>query len=344
MNQYKVWQVALIYSVLIFGIIYALPNFFPTKPAIQIAFGDSLKANNTNIISDLSSELENKNVAFTDIQLEENSAKIIFDEVADQLAARRVLSSYSEGEFIIALNSEPSTPSWLSSLGGKPINLGLDLAGGIHFLLEVDTVRYSTERLSSEGASIIDDLQDRGINANFESSNENINLSFRSFDDLSSARDYLEETNFTTSGAKYNVLQNNNDLELQYTDNYLSEIVDYAVEQNLVALRNRVNSSRMSRSSVTVKPSATARASTNITYNELMNRYGRLIGNTTNTRNRRNTSKKPKSVTGRLGKSLSSMFRKSNKNYKKWQSKRTCQKNVQVFCQKIIKMSSLGKI
>ena len=82
MNQYKVWQVALIYSVLIFGIIYALPNFFPTKPAIQIAFGDSLKANNTNIISDLSSELENKNVAFTDIELEENSAKIIFDEVA----------------------------------------------------------------------------------------------------------------------------------------------------------------------------------------------------------------------------------------------------------------------
>ena len=142
MNQYKVWQVALIYSVLIFGIIFALPNFFPTKPAIQIAFGDSLKANNTNVNSDLSSELENKNVAFTDIQLEENSAKIIFDEVADQLAARRVLSSYSEGEFIIALNSEPSTPSWLSSLGGKPINLGLDLAGGIHFLLEVDTERY----------------------------------------------------------------------------------------------------------------------------------------------------------------------------------------------------------
>ena len=57
-------------------------------------------------------------------------------------------------DFIIALNSEPSTPSWLSSLGGKPINLGLDLAGGIHFLLEVDTERYSSERLSSEGASI----------------------------------------------------------------------------------------------------------------------------------------------------------------------------------------------
>ena len=104
MNKYKVWQIALIYSVLVFGIIFALPNFFPTKPAIQIAFGDSLRAANTNIVNDLSSELKNKNVTFTEIELEENSAKIIFEDVADQLAARRVLSSYSDGEFIIALN------------------------------------------------------------------------------------------------------------------------------------------------------------------------------------------------------------------------------------------------
>ena len=241
MNKYKVWQIALIYSVLVFGVIFALPNFFPTKPAIQIAFGDSIRATSSNIISDLSSELNDKKISFTEIEYEENSAKIIFEDVSDQLAARRVLSSYSDGEFIIALNSEPSTPEWLNSIGGKPINLGLDLAGGIHFLLEVDTDRYSAERLSSEGASIIDELLSRNINANYVSSNESINITFRNFEDLSSARDYLDQNNFTTSGAKYNILQNNNDLELQYTDNYLSEIVDYAVEQNLVALRNRVN-------------------------------------------------------------------------------------------------------
>ena len=174
MNKYKVWQIALIYSVLVFGIIFALPNFFPTKPAIQIAFGDSLRATSSNIISDLSSELNDKKVNFTEIEYEENSAKIIFEDVSDQLAARRVLSSYSDGEFIIALNSEPSTPEWLNSIGGKPINLGLDLAGGIHFLLEVDTDRYSAERLSSEGASIIDELQSRNINANYISSNIHI--------------------------------------------------------------------------------------------------------------------------------------------------------------------------
>ena len=67
MNKYKVWQIALIYSVLVFGIIFALPNFFPSKPAIQIAFGDSLRAANTNIVNDLSSELNEKNVNFTEI-------------------------------------------------------------------------------------------------------------------------------------------------------------------------------------------------------------------------------------------------------------------------------------
>ena len=107
MNKYKVWQIALIYSVLVFGVIFALPNFFPTKPAIQIAFGDSIRATSSNIISDLSSELNDKKVSFTEIEYEENSAKIIFEDVSDQLAARRVLSSYSDGEFIIALNSEP---------------------------------------------------------------------------------------------------------------------------------------------------------------------------------------------------------------------------------------------
>ena len=77
----------------------------------------------------------------------------------DQLAARRVLSSYSEGEFIIALNSEPSTPSWLSSLGGKPINLGLDLAGGIHFLLYVNLPAMMKDRFRQDVHKIGQSLQ-----------------------------------------------------------------------------------------------------------------------------------------------------------------------------------------
>ena len=241
MNQYKIWQIILIYSVLVFGILYALPNFYPTKPAIQIAFGDTAKLLNTNVKDELSKVLSDKEIAFNEINIEENSAKVIFDDVENQLSGRRVLADYSEGDFIIALNSEPSTPEWLNNIGGKPINLGLDLAGGIHFLLEVDTERYSSERLSSEGASFIDELRNRNINANYTSNFNEINITFLNQNDVSKARDYLEQNNFTTSGSKFVIIQNDANVSLQYTDNYLSEIVDYAVEQNLVALRNRVN-------------------------------------------------------------------------------------------------------
>jgi len=240
-NQFKIWQIGLIYSVLIIGIIFATPNFYPTKPALQVAFGGSASALNKNIVQAVTSELEAKNIEFEKIESNENSLKIIFDDVEDQLAGRRVLAEYSDGDFIIALNSEPSTPEWLRSLGGKPVNLGLDLAGGIHFLLEVDTERYSEERLSSEGASLVEEFLSRNINASYSSTGSQIQLSFINSNNLDQAREYLNQNNFITTGSKYAIAQNGNNINLQYTNEYLSEIVDYAVEQNLVALRNRVD-------------------------------------------------------------------------------------------------------
>ena len=241
MNRFKIWQIFLIYTVVLLGIIYALPNFYPTKPSLQIAFGDSSRLLNKNINYEIEEVLSAENITFDEIAVEESSLKIVFDDVADQLAGRRLLADYSEGEFIIAMSSEPSTPEWLRSLGGKPINLGLDLAGGIHFLLEVDTDRYSSERLSSEGASLVEEFLKRNINSSYTSNTSGIVLAFKNIENLRSARDYLEQNNFTTSGSKYTIIQEGNNLNLEYTQNYLSEIVDYAVEQNLVALRNRVN-------------------------------------------------------------------------------------------------------
>jgi len=240
-NQFKTWQIGLIYSVLIIGIIFAMPNFYPTKPALQVAFGASASVLNKNITQEIASELESKEIGFEKIELNENSLKIIFNDVEDQLAGRRTLAEYSDGDFIIALNSEPSTPEWLRSIGGKPVNLGLDLAGGIHFLLEVDTERYSEERLSSEGASLVEEFLSRNINSSYSSTGNEIKLSFTNSNNLDQAREYLNQNNFITTGSKYAIAQDGNTITLQYTNEYLSEIVDYAVEQNLVALRNRVN-------------------------------------------------------------------------------------------------------
>ena len=241
MNRFKVWQYFLIFSVLILGALFALPNIYPSKPALQIAVGDSSVQLNDNFLAGITNELTKEEISFQSIEASEASVKIVLDDVESQLASRRVLADYSGGDFIIALTSEPSTPEWLQNLGASPINLGLDLAGGIHFLLEVDTDRYSEERLSSEAASLTDEFKNQGFLVNFESFNNRVLLKFSSQDDLEKGRDYLNQNNFTTSGTKYSLIQSNLDLELRYTDNYLSEIVDYAVEQNLVALRNRVN-------------------------------------------------------------------------------------------------------
>ena len=241
MNRFKVWQYFLIFSVLILGALFALPNIYPSKPALQIAVGDSSIQLNDNFLAGITNELTKEEISFQSIEASEASVKIVLDDVESQLASRRVLADYSGGDFIIALTSEPSTPEWLQNLGASPINLGLDLAGGIHFLLEVDTDRYSEERLSSEAASLTDEFKNQGFIVNFESFNNRVLLKFSSQDDLEKGRDYLNQNNFTTSGNKYSLIQSNLDLELRYTDNYLSEIVDYAVEQNLVALRNRVN-------------------------------------------------------------------------------------------------------
>ena len=90
MNQFKIWQIGLIYSVLIVGIIFAMPNFYPTKPALQIAFGASSSVLNTNIVQSVTSELEEKNIEFEKIELNDNSLKIIFDDV--ELAKKHLLN------------------------------------------------------------------------------------------------------------------------------------------------------------------------------------------------------------------------------------------------------------
>ncbi len=241
MNQFKIWQYSLIASVLFVGVIFALPNIFPSKPALQIALGNSSDEINSNLISNIEKILKEEGILVGSLELEDNSLTIVLESVDDQLSSRRILSNFSDGDYIIALKSEPSTPKWLREIGAKPLNLGLDLAGGIHFLLEVDTARYSEERLSSEGASLVEEFTKQGFFSSYQSTGNTIDLSFNSEIDADSAVKYVNENNFTTSGSKYNVSVDGTNIMLQYTDNYLSEIIDYAVEQNLVALRNRVN-------------------------------------------------------------------------------------------------------
>ena len=123
---------------MVFGFIYALPNLFPTQPSIQVAYTDSGKSADQVLLNDLNKLLSTNQVEYEDISLRDNKIVIKFPNLEAQLASKTILQNALLDKVIVALNLEPTTPTWLKDIGGKPVKLGLDLSGGVHFLLEVD--------------------------------------------------------------------------------------------------------------------------------------------------------------------------------------------------------------
>ena len=137
MNRFSPFKYSLILLVLTLGILYALPNLYPAQPAIQIAYTDSGKSADQSLLEKVTESLESKSLSFDEIILRDNNIVAKFFSIEDQLSAKTILQRALLDKAIIALNLEPSTPQWLKEIGGRPLKLGLDLSGGVHFLLEV---------------------------------------------------------------------------------------------------------------------------------------------------------------------------------------------------------------
>ena len=244
MNKFSIYQYLLILVILIVGSIYALPNLYPTQPSIQVAYTDSGRSADQSLLNDLENILEDSNTEYEDIFLRENKIVIKFQDVDTQLSSKTILQNALLDRVIIALFLEPATPQWLKDLGANPVKLGLDLSGGVHFLLEVDidtaqqgrlellldTYRksFKEERIKFDKSSIKD------LKLNFEfSDNQSYNRGLKRFRDDSPV----------INGVQYIITErpSSNVLMLEYSDIALKEIRDYAVGQNLITLRNRVN-------------------------------------------------------------------------------------------------------
>ena len=138
MNKFSLSQFITIFVVLVLGFTYALPNLYPTQPSIQVAYTDSGKSADQILLNQLENTLKETNSDFDSLFLRDNKIVIQFSTLDQQLNAKTILQNKFLDKVIIALNLEPTTPDWLKSLGGRPVKLGLDLSGGVHFLLEVD--------------------------------------------------------------------------------------------------------------------------------------------------------------------------------------------------------------
>jgi len=177
--------------------------------------------------------------------LKDNNIIAKFDNFDDQLAGKAALQKILLDDAIVALNLEPSTPQWLRNIGGGPLKLGLDLSGGVHFLLEVDIDSALDNRLESLLNEYRKKFRDDRINV--ESSrkdNKDLVFSFASDEDYNKALRVFNEDNITPLGTSLYDLSTNsirNLVELTYSTSAIKEIRDYAVGQNLMTLRNRVN-------------------------------------------------------------------------------------------------------
>ena len=244
MNKFSIYQYALILLVLVLGSIYALPNLYPTQPSIQVAYTDSAKSADQILLNDLEEILEKSEINAEEIFLRENKIVIKFADVETQLQSKTVLQQALLDRVIIALNLEPSTPKWLKDLGGNPVKLGLDLSGGVHFLLEVDIDTAQKGRLELLLDTYRRTFKEEKIKYD-SSSIRDLSLYFQ-FSDKSSYNRALKkyrDDSLGISGVQYVITErpSTNILLLEYSDIALREIRDYAVGQNLTTLRNRVN-------------------------------------------------------------------------------------------------------
>ena len=163
MKPFGVWKYFLILFVLSFGILYALPNLYPTNPAVQVSYADSSLTPDSNLTRKLSKILEDKvkDKSF-DVELYDRYALIRLSSTEEQLEIKSILSSVGP-ELIVALNLAPTTPQWLENIGAKPMKLGLDLRGGVHFLMEVDTKAALTNRQNGTLQDIKRKLREENI-------------------------------------------------------------------------------------------------------------------------------------------------------------------------------------
>ena len=239
--RYPAWKYLLILFVLVISTLYALPSLYPDEPAVQISGAKAGTQIDQSIIQKAEQILKSENIASHDNSFTNNAALLRLDSSEAQLKAKDALRRGLGDNYVVALNLAPTTPEWLQKIGAKPMKLGLDLRGGVHFLLEVDMDQAISQRMETSATDLRRQFRDNKIKFNSLSLNNNvITVQFANNSDRDEAgnflrrngNEYTQQAVATTDGST---------LRLTYTDVRKQEIQSYAVNQNLTTLRNRIN-------------------------------------------------------------------------------------------------------
>jgi len=168
MNRFPVWKNAIIVIALVFGLLYTLPNFFGEVPAVQVSSVKATVKVDTALLSRVEGTLATAGIAHNGLFADLNSVRVRFTDTDTQLKAKDAIEKAlnpdpTDASYSVALNLLSASPSWLTGIHALPMYLGLDLRGGVHFLLQVDMKGAITKRLDSTAADLRSQLRDKNI-------------------------------------------------------------------------------------------------------------------------------------------------------------------------------------
>ena len=246
MNRYPVWKYVILAIALVFGFLYTLPNFFGEAPAVQVSSGKATVKLEQSMIGRVESLLGKAGIESTGIFYDGNSVKARFRDTDTQLKAKDAITRElnpdpSDPTWVVALNLLSSSPQWLSDLRALPMYLGLDLRGGVHFLLQVDMKQAVTKRVEAMSGDTRTLLRDRNVrHSGIARIGDSIEVRFRDEETRGRARTVLADglPDLVFADAAEGA-----DLKLVGTlrPEAARRIQDNAIKQNITTLNNRIN-------------------------------------------------------------------------------------------------------
>ncbi|EJM26207.1 MULTISPECIES: protein translocase subunit SecD [Pseudomonas] len=243
LNKYPLWKYILILAVLAIGLIYSAPNLYPDDPAIQISGASTALQVNQADLDRVSTALKESgiNVKASSLAANGKGGLIRLTKAEDQLPAKDVVRKALGDDYVVALNLAQTTPQWLRSVAAHPMKLGLDLSGGVHFLLEVDMDKALDARLKVYEGDVKSLLRKEKLRyRSLPQLNGAIQLGFSDADSREQARALIRK-NFNDFDIVPADLNGQPVLRLAMTPAKLAEIREYSIKQNLTTVRNRVN-------------------------------------------------------------------------------------------------------
>ena len=246
MNRFPPWKYALIAFAILAAFLYTLPNFFGESPAVQVSSVKATVKVDAALMARVEDTLKAASIPYTGVLLEQTSVRVRFSDTDTQLKAKDTIDHAlnpdpSNPTYVVALNLLPASPQWLTAIHALPMYLGLDLRGGVHFLLQVDMQAAITKRLESLGGDLRSQLRDKGIrHGGVTREGQTLRIRFRDAATRDKARSAILDSLTELALAER---EDGQDLLLVATlkPEAIKRTQEYALKQNITTLHNRIN-------------------------------------------------------------------------------------------------------